>query len=106
MDSAYIERQVEGAVQDVIGDKAVSLMRGVSKIASKQGGQNSIENYQLLGKRALIAIGVVFVTVQVATWAGGLVISRKMEQKRIEDTVRRVLAEERAKEREYVESKS
>ena len=96
--NSIMERQIENAVHDAIGEKAVQVMKGVSKMASKQGGETALENYQLLGKRALIVAGAVIVAVQLATWAGSLAVSRKMEEKRIEQTVRRVLAEERERE--------
>ena len=57
----------------------------------------SIENYKLLGKRALIALGVVIVSVEVITSVVGFVASRKSEEQRIEKVVRRVLEEERQK---------
>ena len=98
--NSLMEYQIESAVHDAIGDKAIQLMRGVSKLASKQGGETAVENYQLLGKRALIVAGVAIVSVQVVTGIFNLVVSRKREQKRIEETVRRVLAEERAREEE------
>ena len=96
-----VEHQVEAAFQDAFGDKAMKLMKGLSAIASKQGGANAVENYKLLGQRALIVAGVAIVVVNVASWAVGSVISRRLEEKRIEQTVRRVLAEER--EKEYTE---
>ena len=100
MVNEIVERQIESAVHDAVGEKAVQIMRFIGKFASKQGGDSAIENYQLLGKRAIIVVGGVIVVVQVASWVGGLVISRRMEKKRIEQTVRRVLEEERAKEAE------
>ena len=64
---SLIERQIESTLYDMFGDKAVRLMGVVNKMAAKQGGGSTIENYQLLGKRALIvagvAVGVVYVTV-------------------------------------------
>ena len=89
MVGALIERQVESAVQDMFDDRAVRFVRRLSKMAAKQGGESTIQNYQLLGKRALIG------TVQIATSAVGFVISRKSEEQRIERVVRRVLEEER-----------
>ena len=97
MASSLIERQVESAVQDMFDDKALALMKGVSKMASKQGGKSVLENYQLLGKRALIVLGAVIVAVQLTTSAVGFVASRKSEEQRIERVVRRVLEEERQK---------
>lgn len=96
-----VETQIEAAFQDALGDKAVKLVKGLSTIASKQGGSNAVENYKLLGQRALIVAGVAIVVVNIASWAVGTVVSRKLEEKRIEQTVRRVLAEER--EKEYTE---
>ena len=97
MASTFMERQVENAVQDMFDDKAVRIVKGVSKIAAKQGGETTLENYQLLGKRALIALGIVIVGAQLATSVVGFVMSRKNEEKRIEQVVRRVLDEERQK---------
>lgn len=101
-----LEKKVESAIQDAVkeavGKKAMSIVRGVSKIASKQGGATAIENYQLLGKRALIVAGVAIVVVNVVTWTVGGAVSRKLEEKRVERIVRRVLAEDLA-EREYTE---
>ena len=97
MASSIIERQVENAVQDMFDDKAVRFMKGVSKMASKQGGESILENYQLLGKRALIVLGAVIVAVQLTTSAVGFIASRKSEEQRIERVVRRVLEEERQK---------
>ena len=95
MTSSLLERQVESAVQDMFDDKAVRIVKGVSKMASKQGGESIFENYQLLGKRALIVLGVVIVAAQVTTSVVGFVVSRKSEEQRIERVVRRVLEEER-----------
>ena len=95
---SIIERQVESAVQDMFDDKAVRVMKGISRVAAKQGGESALHNYQLLGKRALIAVGVVVVAVQLTTSVVGFVMSRKNEEKRIEQIVRRVLEEERQKE--------
>lgn len=97
MTSSLIERQVENAVQNMLDDKTVRIVKGVSKIAAKQGGQSTIENYQLLGKRAFIALGIAVVGVQVAASLIGFVASRKSEEQRIERVVRRVLEEERQK---------
>ena len=95
MVGALIERQVESAVQDMFDDRAVRFVRRLSKMAAKQGGESTIQNYQLLGKRALIVLGVAVVAVEVATSIVGVVISRKSEEQRIERVVRRVLEEER-----------
>ena len=97
MTSSLLERQVESAVQDMFDDKAVRIVKGVSKMASKHGGESIFENYQLLGKRALIALGVVIVAAQLTTAVVGFVVSRKSEEQRIERVVRRVLEEERQK---------
>lgn len=98
MASSLIERQIENAVQDMFDDKAVRIMKVISKMASKQGGESALENYQLLGKRALIVLGVVIVAVQATTSIVGFVRSRKNEEQRIERVVRRVLEEERLNE--------
>ena len=100
MASSLIERQVENAVQDMFDDRAVRIVKGVSKIAAKQGGESIVQNYQLLGKRALIVFGVVIAAVQVTTSVVGFVASRKSEEQRIERVVRRVLEEERMSQRE------
>lgn len=97
MASSLIERQMEKAVQSKLDDKAVRIAKGVSRIAAKQGGDSTIENYQLLGKRTLIALGIIIVGVQVATSIIGFVASRKSEEQRVERVVRRVLEEERQK---------
>lgn len=97
MASDFVERQIESAVRDVVDDKAVRIMKAVSKIAAKQGGGSTLENYQLLGKRALITLGVVIITLQVTTSTVSFIRSRKNEEKRIEQVVRRVLEEERQK---------
>lgn len=97
MASSFIERQVESAVQDMFDDKAVRIVKSISKMASKQGGESVLENYQLLGKRALIVLGIAIVAVQVTTSAISFVASRKSEEQRIERVVRRVLEEEQQK---------
>ena len=97
MTGSLIERQVENAVQDMFDDRVVRIVKGISRIAAKQGGETTVENYQLLGKRALIVLGVTFVTVQVVTSVVGFVTSRKNEEQRIEKVVHRVLEEERQK---------
>ena len=99
MASSLIERQVENAVQDMFDDKAVRIVKGVSRMAAKQGGESTIQNYQLLGKRALIVLGVVVVAVEVTASVVGLVMSRRSEEQRIERVVRRVLEEERQGEK-------
>lgn len=76
-------------------DKAVRIVKSLSRLAAKQGGESTLENYQLLGKRALIILGVAIVAVQVTTSVVGFVTSRKSEEQRIERVVRRVLEEER-----------
>ena len=97
MTSSLIERQVENAVPNMFDDKTVRIMKGVSKMAAKQGGESTIENYQLLGKRTLLALGAVIVGVQAVASVIGFVASRKSEEQRIERVVRRVLEEERQK---------
>ena len=100
MGNTMIERQIESVVQDVVSDNVSKLMRGISKVAAMQGGKSTIENYQLLGKRALVVAGVAFTVVQVVTWVGSTVVARRMEKKRIDEAVRRALAEERARQAE------
>ena len=62
MVNSLMERQIETAVEDVVGETAMKVLRGVGKIAGKQGGETALENYQLLGKRTLIAIGVMTIS--------------------------------------------
>ena len=97
MVNSLVESQIEKAVKDAVGDNAVKILRSVSKIAAKQGGDSAIENYQLLGKRALIGVGVALVAVNTVTSVVGLVVSRRNEEKRIERIVYRILEEERQK---------
>ena len=98
MGSAFVEYQLENALQGMFDDRAARIMKGISRIAAKQGGASTIENYQLLGKRALIVLGVTVVVVQTTASIIGFVRSRKNEEQRIERVVRRVLEEERQKE--------
>ncbi len=94
MGGSILERQVESAVQDMFDDRAVRFIKSIRRFAAKQGGESAIQNYQLLGKRVLIVVGVVIVAVQGVSF----IISRRNESKRIERVVRRVLEEERQKE--------
>ncbi len=98
MAGSFVERQIEGAVLDLVNDNAARIMKGVSRLAAQQGGESTLQNYQLLGKRALIVAGVGIIAVQAVTSVAGFIISRKSEEKRIEQIVRRVLEEERQKE--------
>ena len=93
---SLMERQIESTLYDMFGDKAVRLMGVVNKMAAKQGGESTIENYQLLGKRALIVAGVAVGVVYVTVSAVGFVMARRSEERRVERVVRRVLEEERA----------
>ena len=95
MANSPIDRQIENAVQDLFDDKFVRFVKGVSRIAAKQGGESALENYKLLGKRALIIGGVALVAVQTVTSIAGFAVSRKSEEQRIERVVRRILEEER-----------
>ena len=97
MINSIIEQQVQNAAQELLDDKTIKILKGVRRIASKQGRENAIENYQLLGKRTLIALGITIVAVQAVSSAVGFVVSRKSEEQRIERIVRRVLEEERQK---------
>ena len=99
MVDTFIERQLESAMQDMFDDKAARIMKYVNKLAAKQGGASTIENYRLLGKRVLIGVGVVVAVVQVTTSVVGFVMSRRSEEQRMERVVRRVLEEERERER-------
>ena len=98
MAGSLVENMVEDAVRNTLDNKVTRLMRGVRKIAAKQGGSSTVENYKLLGKRVLVVFGVVIV-VQAVTSAVGSVIARKREDKRIEQVARRVYEEERQKEK-------
>ena len=97
MITSIVEQQVQNAAQELLDDKTVKILKGVRRLASKQGGDNAIENYQLLGKRTLIALGITIVAVQAVSSAVSFVVSRKSEEQRIERIVRRVLEEERQK---------
>ena len=96
--STHLEDRIGAAINELAGDKAAMVLSSIAKVAAKQGGSSMAENYQLLGKRAAIGIGVALLAVNTIGWIGGTIISRRREEKRIEETVRRVLAEERAKE--------
>ena len=98
LEKALIEHKVEDVVTDLFDEKTVRTMKGINKIASKQGGDSIIKNYQLLGKRTLIVVGGTLLVVNVVTSVASFIISRKSEEKRVERIVRRVLEEEREKE--------
>ena len=98
MITSIVEQQVHNAAQELLDDKTVKILKGVRRLASKQGGENVIENYQLLGKRTLIALGITIVAVQAVSSAVSFVVSRKSEEQRLERIVRRVLDEERQKD--------
>ena len=98
MTNTFIERQLENSLKGVLGNRAVRVVRAISKMAAKQGGESAIENYQMLGKRALVVVGVIAVAVQVTASTVGYVISRRREEQRIEQIVHRVLEEERQKD--------
>jgi hypothetical protein len=102
MASNVIERQakraISNAIEGVIEDKAVDVVKGINRIAAKQGGDSLIDNYRLLGKRALVTLGVVMTAVQVASSIVSYVVARRNEEQRIEKIVRRVLEEERQRE--------
>ena len=100
MDNMFIEQQVKHAVRGLLDEKTAKALDGIGKIAAKQGGATTIENYKLLGKRALIVLGVAVVAVQATASVVGLVMSRKTEEQRIEKVVRRVLEEERQPQEE------
>lgn len=86
-------------IKAVLGAKAVRALKGVGELAAKQSGETLLDNYKLLGKRAVIVVGVTVVAVQVVTFAIGTAIARKSEERRIERVVQRVLEEERQKEK-------
>ena len=94
MANFLMERLMENALQDKINNSLVRIVKSVNKMADQQGGGSAVENYQLLGKRVIIVLGVGAVVVQVV----GYVVSRRREDQRIERIVRRVLEEEREKE--------
>lgn len=98
MGKSFLERQVENTVKEMFNEKGVRLMRVVQRLAAKQGGENAIENYRLLGKRALIVAGVAIIAIEATTSVVGLVISRKSEEQRMEKIARRVYEEESQKE--------
>jgi hypothetical protein len=108
MAGLFVEDAMQGAVQnafqkavtDAVGSKAIQIIQGIDKIASKQGGKTEAENYKLLGRRVLIVAGVALVAVRTVTWIGGTIVSRKLEEQRVEKIVRRILEEERQKEAE------
>lgn len=97
MNDSLIERLMENALRDVFGDKAKSIVKSFSRMAAKQGGESTIENYQLLGKRALVAFIAALVAAQAVSSVVNYVISRKNEERRMEKVARRVLEEERQK---------
>ena len=96
MSNSYVDRLMENIVKNAFNDMDTRLTKSVKWLASMQGGETTIQNYKLLGKRVLIVAGVVIV-VQAASSAIGTVLSRKREERRIEQVVRRVLEEERQK---------
>lgn len=98
MVNSFIERQVENTVKEMFDEKGIRLMRFVQRLAAKQGGENAIENYRLLGKRALIVAGVAIIAVEATMSVVGLVISRESEEQRMEKIARRVYEEEAQKE--------
>jgi hypothetical protein len=85
-------------VQKAMGEKGLMALESISKMAAQQGGENILDNYRLLGKRALIVAGVAIVAVEVVSSVASYAISRKFEDQRIEAIVRRVMEEERQKE--------
>lgn len=95
MAGTLIKRHIKAA----LGAKAVRALKGVGELAAKQSGETLLDNYKLLGKRAVIVVGVTVVAVQVVTFAIGTAIARKSEERRIERVVQRVLEEERQKEK-------
>lgn len=95
---AMVESQIEKTIREYMGDDALRVLQSVGKVAAKQGGASTLENYQLLGKRALIALGAALAVASIATSIGGLVLSRVSEKKRVEKLVRQILEEERLKE--------
>lgn len=103
MVNSILERQIESAVQEAVGEKGIQAIRKVGKIAAMQGGESTVANFQLLGKRVLIALGITLVAVQATTSVVGLVLSRRSEKKRVERIVRQVLEEERQEQGVVIE---
>ena len=95
MINSLVENQIKSMVRDTFGDKAVRIVKRIDKIAAKQGGSNAVENYRLLGKRALIVVGATVIVVQATASIIGLIVARRSEAQRVEKIVRRVLEEER-----------
>ena len=97
--NAIVEQQIKNTVEGTLGPKAMQALRGIGKLAARQGGESTLENYQLLGKRALVVGGIAVAVVQTGILIGGIALTRRSEKHRIEKTVRKILAEERARER-------
>ena len=102
MFSFPFESKIESALRFALGDKTVSIMESINELAARQGGASIAENYQLLGKRALIVFGVVVIVVQATSSTISYIIARRSEDKRIEKIVRGILEEERQKAEEEV----
>ena len=96
--NVLIEKQVESAVRSIMGPQAVKVMKGIVKLAEHQGGSSSAEDYQLLGKRALIGAGVAIAAVNVGGAIVGSVASRRTQKRQIEKAVAEALEKERLRE--------
>ena len=98
MMNALVEKQVEAAVRDALGSNGVKLVKGLRKLAERQGGANPVENYQLLGKRAAIGLGAAVLAVNVGGAIVGSVLSRRSQKRQIEKAVAEALERERLRE--------
>ena len=105
MVDSFIERQMKNVAQELFDDKTLRILDSVGKIAAKQGGDNIVENYQLLGMRAIVGLVAAVVAVEAVTSLVGFVVARRSEEQRVERIVRRVLEEERQKEAAQTASK-
>ena len=98
MVSKIVEHGIENAVDELFDDKTAHIVKTVGKVAVKKAGEKitekGIQGTLQVGKKALIVLGAVIVTAQVATTAVGLVLLHKAQDKRTERIVRKVLEEE------------
>ena len=92
--STLVEAQIEQVVKDSLNQSVSRVFRTVKWLAARQGGRSFIENYQLLGKRALIVFGTAFVTFNVVVGVSSRIIARRNEEIRMRKIVQRVLEEE------------
>ena len=101
MVSKIVEHGIENAVDELFDDKTARIVKTVGKAAVKKAGEKitekGVQSTLQVGRKALIALGAVVVTVQVATTVIGLVVLHKAQDRRTERIVRRVLEEENQK---------